>query len=130
MSAQLVSLTLWCALSLVTLWLLRNKEVHFPLAFALLYLGRPVGWGLIYLEVVVVGALWPLLKGWERYALLTGALILTLTHWVALILTLRGVWVRLFTLQSAALPWETWSILPLLWLLLVLVGRRRLPVPT
>ena len=46
-----------------------------------------------------------------------------LSHWWALYFTWRGVWLNFFTMQTAALPWETWTVLPAGWLLLCLLGR-------
>jgi hypothetical protein len=34
--------------------------------------------------------------------LLAGVLALMVSHWLALVLTIQGVWLRLVTLQSAA----------------------------
>jgi hypothetical protein len=57
------SVALWCALTGVTIWRVSRRPIGFSrvfaLAFVLLYLGRPVGWTLNYLEFVVLAALWP-----------------------------------------------------------------------
>jgi len=49
-TAQLATNVLWLALLAATLWRCRGRRLGFPLlfaiAFVLLYLGRPVGWGL------------------------------------------------------------------------------------
>jgi hypothetical protein len=117
------SLVLWCALAAFTIWRSWKQPVGFAaafaLAFVLLYLGRPVGWTLNYLEPVVIGALWPVAGSRTRRALVAGAIILMLSHWSALVLTARRVNLWLFTLQTAELPWETWTLLPLCWILLV-----------
>jgi hypothetical protein len=123
--AQYASLGIWLVLLLTTVWTLRNRALNFSiifaLAFVLLYWGRPVGWGLIYLDIVVLVTLWPAFQTkWQRGVLLGIAVALAASHWLALILTLGGQWVRTFTLQSADIPWETWLVLPLCWLLLVL----------
>jgi hypothetical protein len=48
------------------------------------------------------------------------ALSFVLLYWGrALVLTAQHVNLRLFTLQTAAVPWETWLLVPLCWLLLL-----------
>ncbi len=127
-TAQLASQVLWLALLAVSLWRCRGRRLGFPmlfaLAFVLLYLGRPVGWNYVYLDVVLLVALQPVLRRTTLALLLTAAIALSLTHWWALILTGRGVWLNFFTLQTASLPWETWTVLPACWLLLVGLGCR------
>ena len=122
-TAQRAALGLWLLFVVITLRRAWWSQLAFPPAFALslilLYWGRPVGWGLIYLEVVLVVAAWPSLRGWQRGGLLGALLALMASHWWALVLTLRGAGMSLFTLQSADFPWETWSVLPLAWLLLL-----------
>ncbi|HEY0738781.1 MAG TPA: glycosyltransferase family 87 protein [Herpetosiphonaceae bacterium] len=122
-AAQLLSLALWAIGVGVTLWASRSQRLDFPLAFALafvlLYWGRPVGWGLIYLEFVVALVLWPSLQPRRRWLLLLVVIALMASRWWALILTARGYGMPLMTLQSAALPWETWIVLPGSWLLLL-----------
>lgn len=131
--AQGLVLGSWLVLLFVTCWWLWNRTIPFPLAFAfalvLLYLGRPVGWGLIYLEVVVVLAIWLVLDRTARAAVLAGALAVLVSHWWALVLSAQGRWLRLFTLQSAEFPWETWSVVPLCWLLLIAISRRLATAP-
>lgn len=121
--AQWAALLLWGVLLLVTLVAVRGKQPGFALAFALalvlLYWSRPVGWTLVYLEVVLVGALWPRLPRAGRLLLLVSVVGLMLSHWWALVLASRGMGMQLLTLQSAAVPWETWIVLPLSWLVLV-----------
>ena len=128
-AAQPAALGLWMLFVAVTLWRARGTALSFAQAFALalvlLYWGRPVGWGLVYLEVVLLAATWPSLRGWEKPALLGAALALIGSHWWALALTLRGEGMPLLTLQPADLPWETWLVLPVSWLLLL----RALPPP-
>ena len=85
-----------------------------------MYLGRPIGWGLVYLEIVLVGAVWPRLHAWPRVALLGATVAVMLSHWWALILTAQGHGMPLVTLQSADKPWETLLVLPLGWLLLLM----------
>jgi hypothetical protein len=123
------------AITVLVVWRARSAELPFSLLFALsfvlLYLGRPVGWGLIYLEIVVLVAVWPDLTRWQRITLLAATLALMASRWWALALTIQGQGLQLLTLQSAAWPWETWLILPLCWLLLLrqasstLSGRHR-----
>jgi len=96
----------------------------FALAFVLLYLGRPVGWTLVYLDVVVCVAAWPSLHRAGRALLLAGVVALLLSHWAALALTGLGDGLPLLTLQPADRPWETWLVLPLAWALTVWAGRR------
>ena len=136
-TAQLATNVLWLALLAATLWRCRGRQLGFPmlfaLAFVLLYLGRPVGWGLVYLDVVLLVALRPVLRPRTLGLLLAAAIALSLTHWWALVLTGRGVWLNFFTLQTAHLPWETWTVLPVCWLLLLGFGHRghgcRSPTP-
>ena len=101
----------------------RGAPLGFPLAFALalvlFYWGRPVGWVLAYLEVVLLVALWPALGRWQRPALLGAALALMASRWWALALTLQGQGLLLLTLQPAHPAWETWLVLPASWLLLL-----------
>ncbi len=54
-----------------------------------------------------------------KAALLCGASLLMLSHWWALALTVLGRSLSLFTLQSAEVPWESWSVVPLCWLLVL-----------
>ena len=126
--AQGLAIGLWLALTAVTVWRAWGARQPFAsafaLAFVLLYLGRPVGWGLIYLELVVLVATWPHASGWQRLGLIGGTAGLMASHWWALVLTIRGEGVPLFTLQSAAWPWETWLVLPGCWLLLVWITAR------
>src|SRR5919202_698527 len=57
--AQGLALGLWLMALLVTLRRLRGRVLTWPHAFALavllLYIGRPIGWTLAYLEIVLVG---------------------------------------------------------------------------
>jgi hypothetical protein len=124
-TAQWLSVGLGLAALGLTLWHAWNRPLSFARCFALalvlLYWTRPVGWGLVYLEIVVVVTLWPSLRiGWPRGLLLSGALVLLASHWLALVLTIQGYWLRLLTLQSAEFPWETWLLLPVCWLMLLL----------
>jgi hypothetical protein len=57
----------------------------------------------------------------QKLTLLGLGLLLVGSHWWALVLTLRGHGLPLVTLQSAAVPWETWLVIPLSWLLLLRV---------
>jgi hypothetical protein len=124
------SLVLWCALAGMTVWRSSKQPVGFAttfaLGFVLLYVVRPVGWTLNYLEFVVIGALWPVAGSRMRHVLIVGATIVMLSHWAALVLTAWRVNLWLFTLQTAELPWETWTLVPLCWILLVhhLLARR------
>ena len=67
---------------------------------------------------MVAVAAWPHLGRRGRALLLAAALALMASHWWALALTARGHGMPLVTLQRADRPWETWSVLPLSWLLL------------
>lgn len=132
-SAQALAVGLWLVLTALTVWrawgIRPPFSAVFALAFVLLYLGRPVGWGLIYLELVVLVAAWPYASRWQRFGLIGAATGLMISHWWALVLTIRGEGVPLFTLQSATWPWETWLVLPACWLLLLWVtARAREPV--
>jgi hypothetical protein len=114
---------LWLILLVLTGWRVLSLPITFPqafaLAFVLLYWGRPVGWTLNYLEIVVLGAIWPSVGARMKAALLCGASLLMLSHWWALALTVLGRSLSLFTLQSAEVPWESWSVVPLCWLLVL-----------
>ncbi|MCX7010753.1 MAG: glycosyltransferase 87 family protein [Kiritimatiellaeota bacterium] len=127
-AAQLTSHLLWLALLAITLWHCRGKRLGFAmlfaLAFVLLYIGRPVGWGFVYLDIVLLVALRPVLRPAALALILTATIALMLSHWWSLILTGRGIWLNFFTMQTAHLPWETFTILPACWLLLILFGCR------
>jgi hypothetical protein len=118
-----VAVTLWCAFAVVTTWRVSRHSLEFSgafaLAFVLLYWGRPVGWTLNYLEIIVAAACWPSASHRMRKALIIGAVAVMVSHWLALVLTARRVTLRLFTLQSAEFPWESWLLVPLCWLLLL-----------
>jgi hypothetical protein len=128
--AFMLSFVLWSVLAAVTVWRSRKQPLGFAtafaLAFVLLYVGRPVGWTLNYLELVTVGALWPVSAPRVRRALVATAVVVMVSHWVALMLTASRVNLGLFTLQTADVPWETWTLVPLCWLVLV---QRLLPRP-
>jgi hypothetical protein len=121
--ALLASVTLWCAFAGVTMSRVSSQSLEFSrafaLAFVLLYWGRPVGWTLNYLEIVVLTALWPAASLKLRRGLMVGAVAVMASHWLALILAARGVTLQLFTLQSAEIPWETWLLVPVCWILLL-----------
>jgi hypothetical protein len=85
----------------------------------LLYWGRPIGWTLAYLEIVLVGTLRPGWRHWQRALLLLGMVALMLSHWWALVLTARGAGMPLVTLQQPEIAWETWLVLPLSWWLVL-----------
>jgi hypothetical protein len=122
-SAVWAALVLWLVFLGITLWRARGAELAFPLAFALafvlLYWGRPVGWGLPYLDLIVPAAAWPSLARRGRALLLAAAVALLASHWGALVLSAAGRGLILFTLQRPELPWETWLVLPACWLLLL-----------
>ncbi len=99
-------------------------EVAFALAFALLYQGRPVGWTLVDLDLVVCVAAWPALPRAGRALLLVGVVVLLVSHGAALALTGLGDGLPLLTLQPAERPWETWVVLPLAWALVLWAARR------
>jgi hypothetical protein len=122
-AATAQALILWLLLLGVTLLLAAPARLTWPrcwaLAFVLLLLGRPVGWGLIYLDLIVLTVLWPRFGAAPRAALLAAALALQASHWAALALAAQGRGLPLLTLQSAAFPWETLLVLPLCWALLL-----------
>ncbi len=109
-------------------WLVRGRRLSFARAFAvalvLFYLGRPVGWTLVDLDVVVCVAVWPALSRAGRAVLLVGVVALLLSHWVALVLMGLGNGLPLLTLQPADRPWETWLVLPAAWALVLWAARR------
>ncbi len=116
---------------MLTLWWSRRHRLGFPLAFALalviLYLGRPVGWGLLYLDLVVPVAVWPWLQRRERGWLLVVLVLFSGSHLVAYGRTLQGQSLAMMTLQSERWPLESWLVLPAAWLLLLLAVRRTTP---
>jgi len=59
--AQLVAALVWLAALAASAWLVRGRRLSFAPAFVLLYLGRPVGWTLVDLDLVVGVAVWPFL---------------------------------------------------------------------
>ena len=126
--AQLVAGLVWLAALAATAWLVRARRLPFALAFAvafaLLYLGRPVGWTLVYLDLVVCVAAWPSLPRAGRAVLLAGVLALLASHWAALVLTGLGDGLPLLTLQPADRPWETWLVLPAAWGIVLWAARQ------
>jgi len=126
--AQLVAGLVWLATLAATAWLVRARRLPFApafaVAFALLYLGRPVGWTLVYLDLVVCVAAWPSLPRAGRAVLLVGVLALLLSHWAALVLTGLGEGLSLLTLQPADRPWETWLVLPAAWGIVLWAARQ------
>jgi hypothetical protein len=130
-TAQGLALGLWLFFVGLTLWYVHGKRLSFPLTFALalvlLYWGRPVGWTFVYLELIVLVAVWSLLNRNQQWVLLGAAVTLQLSHWTAFVRTLLGYGMPLLTLQTAYFPWETWLVLPLSWLLL-LYGVSRIEV--
>ncbi len=127
-SAQFVAILVWLAALAASAWFVRSRRLSFAPAFALafvsLYLGRPVGWTLAYLDLVVCVVAWPALSRAGRALLLVGVVALLLSHWAALVLTGLGEGLPLLTLQPADRPWETWVVLPLAWALTVWAARR------
>ncbi len=121
--AQLLALGLWLLFVCLTVWYVRGERLSFRLAFALalvlLYWGRPVGWTLVYLELIVVVAVWSLLNPKQQWVLIVSAVALLLSHWAAFVRTTLGDGMPLLTLQTANFPWETWLVLPICWLLLL-----------
>jgi hypothetical protein len=122
-TAEALAVVLWLLLLGITAWVVRRRQLSFSLtwacAFTLLYCGRPVGWGLIYLELVLMSSAWTSLPRWGRLLLLALVAALMASHWWALVLTARGEGMPLLTLQRADVPWETWLALPLSWLLVL-----------
>ncbi|MEZ5004221.1 MAG: hypothetical protein R2730_14415 [Chitinophagales bacterium] len=120
--AQICSLIAWCILTLISIRLVWNKHLPFSILFAfsllLFYWFRPVGWSLIFLDVIVLSAIWPYTGSLQKRALLSVGILFALTHWLALIKTGELEWLRLVTLQSATFPWETWFVFPAAFLLL------------
>ena len=133
-SAQLASLgmgVIMIGASMGRIWGRRlSFAAVFAVAFVIFYWIRPVGWGLPYLEVVMLVTLWPILKNHlERSVLLALAIGLMLSHWLALFFTSQVHGLRLLTLQGSEFTWETWLILPLCWgLLLWAVPRLSYPI--
>ncbi|MCU1280362.1 MAG: hypothetical protein JWM53_3908 [bacterium] len=127
-TAQWVALVLWLALVAVTLALVRRRSLGFPVCFALaltlLYLGRPIGWGLLYFELVVGVAVWPSLVDARARLLLIGAIgALMASHWAAALRTAAGGGMAFVTQQRPRWPWETFVVLPAGWLLVLRAAR-------
>jgi len=78
--AQFAAGLVWLAALVASARLARGRRLSFApafaLAFVLLYLGRPVGWTLVYLDLVVCVAAWPALPRAGRALLLVGVLAL------------------------------------------------------
>ncbi len=125
--AQVVAALVWLAVLAASAWLVRGRRLSFARAFAvafvLLYLGRPVGWTLVDLDLVVGVAAWPALPRAGRALLLVGVVALLASHGAALVLTGLGAGLPLLTLQPADRPWETWLVLPVAWALAVGAAR-------
>jgi len=125
--AQFAAGLVWLAALVASARLARGRRLSFApafaLAFALLYIGRPVGWTLVYLDLVVCVVVWPSLPRAGRAVLLVAVLALLASHWVALVLTGLGDGLPLLTLQPADRPWETWIVLPVAWALAVWAAR-------
>ena len=123
LSAQVIALGLWGLSIGVTLWFARRASLNFPLTFglalALLYWGRPAGYGFNYLELVVAIVVWPSLVGWQRISVVVVVAGVMGSRWWALVETLRGESLSWLTMQTAEWPWETWLVLPFFWLLLL-----------
>jgi len=121
--AQLISGALWLVVVAAIMWVLRGRQLTFPLVVALsltlLYIGRPIGWTLAYLDFVVGSVAWPALPSWGRPLLLAGIVVLFVSHWAAAVLTAMGAGLYLVTVQPATPPWETWIVLPLSIILVV-----------
>jgi len=118
----------WLAALGASAWLVCGRRLAFAPAFApafaLLYLGRPVGWTLVDLDLVVCVTAWPALPRAGRVVLLVAVLALLASQWAALVLTGLGEGLPLLTLQPADRPWETWLVLPLAWALVLWAARR------
>jgi hypothetical protein len=125
--AQLAAVAIWLGLVAATLWSVRARHLEFPIAFALafllLYLGRPVGWALLYFEIVVAVAVWPALSKAMRALFASGLIALMLSHWIAAARTAQGNGMQFLTLQRPEFPWETLFVLPIAWLLLIYAAR-------
>ncbi len=130
--AQTSSLLVWCIITGITISQIWKRSLPFPLLFAfsllLFYWFRPVGWGLIFLDLIVLSAVWPYTSTKEKRWLLVGAILLALSHWIALILTGKLLWLRFVTIQSASIPWETWLVFPACWIILLVGARRIAPI--
>jgi len=126
--AQVVAGLVWLAVLAASAWFVRGRRLSFApafaLAFALLYLGRPVGWTLVDLDLVVGVAVWPALTRAGHALLLAGVVALLASHWAALVATGLGDGLPLLTLQPADWPWETWLVLPAAWALVLWATRR------
>jgi len=126
--AQFAAVLVWLAALAASTWLVRGRRLSFAsafaLAFALLYVGRPVGWTLVYLDLVVCVAAWPALHRAGRTLLLVGVVALLASHWAALVLTGLSAGLPLLTLQPADRPWETWFVLPVAWALVLWATRQ------
>jgi len=109
----------WAVMLGLSLWRAKGRDVGFAQTFALalilLYWARPVGWGLVYLEFVLLSILWPSLTFWRRLALCAAlGLLMASRKWAFVLpLGLGGP-----TQQGPSHPWEAWLALPGSWALL------------
>jgi hypothetical protein len=100
----------------------------FALSLALLYWMRPVGWGLNFLEVVLLPPVWPSLSPKQRLVLGACTAALIASRWAALATWALGMGLPLSTLQTGAVQWETVLVLP--WVLLLALRAARPPTVT
>jgi len=117
--ATVLVMALWAVLLGLTLWKAKGRDLGFArtfaLAFILLYWARPVGWGLVYLEFVLLSILWPDLTPWRRIALCAALGLLMVSRKWAISLPLGF---GMSTQPELAHPWEAWLALPGSWALL------------
>jgi hypothetical protein len=123
MMAQWIAGGVWLVCFLIALWACRGKQLPFPIVFALaltlVYIGRPIGWTLIYLDLVLLTALWPVLSRRMKHGLLAVSIGVLISRWWAFFATLQGESMQLMTTQHPTFPWETIVLLFGSWLLLV-----------
>jgi hypothetical protein len=122
-TAQWIAGLVWGICFLSAVWLCRSRLLPFPIVFALaltlFYIGRPIGWTLIYLDLVIVTSLWPILSRKMKIGLLAITAGVLISRWWAFLATLQGESMQLMTMQHPAFPWETLVLLFGSWLLLL-----------
>lgn len=132
-TAQLLGILTGSGLLFIVLWRTRGIPLTFSITFALalllFYWARPVGWGFTFLEIVLVTVVWPVMRRWERVALIVSLITLMLARWITVGLTDTGATLNLFTLHTEAFPWEIWLLLPLSLALLLLAASRMATTP-
>lgn len=128
-TARNIVLVLWLVVLAISTWRSRGMHHSFPWVFAIsiviYYMCKPVSWTFPLLELLILTAIWPLLRTpKEAFAWWAFGHLIFLMHWAAMLWSIATKGVGLFTFQSASFPWETWTLLPGTWLIFMLLARR------